>query len=119
MALAVFYPLAGFVAPRRIWVHVLPLAAALLVIFHLILEGYRWQMVPVYVVIAVMARVGGRLLRKPAPRIADRCERPFQAWSSGPDPGGLDGTASGSRSGAKASRAVGAFCNWDGFDVSR
>ena len=67
MALAGFYPLAGFVAPRRRWVHVLPLAAALLVIVHLILEGYRWQMVPVYVVIAIMARVGGRLLRKPAP----------------------------------------------------
>ena len=67
MALAGLYPLAGFVAPRRIWVHVLPLAAALLVIAHLILEGYRWQMVPVYVVVAIMARVGGGLLRKPAP----------------------------------------------------
>ena len=67
VAMAGLYPLAGFVAPRRRWVHGLPIAAALLVIVHLILEGYRWQMVPVYVVVAIMARVGGRLLRKPAP----------------------------------------------------
>jgi predicted dienelactone hydrolase len=34
---------------------------------HLLLEGYRWQMVPVYVVVTAMAWVGGRLLRKPDP----------------------------------------------------
>ncbi len=45
----------------------LPIAAALLVIVHLIVDGYRWQMVPVYLLIAIMARVGGRLLRKPGP----------------------------------------------------
>ena len=67
VVLAGLYPLAGFAAPRLRAVHVLPIAAALLVIVHLIVEGYRWQLVPVYVVIAIMARVGGRLLRKPAP----------------------------------------------------
>jgi predicted dienelactone hydrolase len=67
VALAGFYPLAAFAAPRLRSVHWLPIAAALLVIVHLIVEGYRWQMVPVYVVVAIMARVGGRLLRKPAP----------------------------------------------------
>lgn len=65
--MAGLYPLAGFAAPRLRAVHVLPIAAALLVVVHLVVEGYRWQMVPVYVVIAIMARVGGRLLRKPAP----------------------------------------------------
>ena len=67
IVLAGLYPLAGFAAPRLRAVHGLPIAAALLVIVHLIVEGYRWQMVPVYLLIAVMARVGGRLLRKPAP----------------------------------------------------
>jgi len=65
--MAGLYPIAGFAAPRVKAVHGLPLAAAALVIVHLIVEGYRWQMVPVYAVVAIMARVGGRLLRKPAP----------------------------------------------------
>jgi predicted dienelactone hydrolase len=65
--MAGLYPLAAFAAPRLRAVHWLPIAAALLVIVHLTVEGYRWQMVPVYVLVAIMARVGGRLLRKPAP----------------------------------------------------
>lgn len=67
MVMAGLYPIAGVIAPRLKAVHVLPLLAGGLVVIHLIVEGYRWQMIPVYVVIAVMVRVGWRLLRKPAP----------------------------------------------------
>lgn len=67
LVIAAVYPVAGVVAPRLKAVHALPLLAAALAVVHLIVEGYRWQMVPAYAVLAVMARVGWRLLRKPAP----------------------------------------------------
>jgi predicted dienelactone hydrolase len=67
VALAGLYPLAGVFAPRLKAVHILPLVAAGLAVLHLIVEGYRWQMVPAYTVIGAMAWVGWRLLNKPDP----------------------------------------------------
>jgi len=67
VVIAGLYPVAGVVAPRLKAVHALPLLAAGLTTVHLIVEGYRWQMVPIYSAVAVMAWVGWRLLRKPVP----------------------------------------------------
>jgi len=67
LLLAGLYPVAGFAAPRVKAAHVIPFVAIAVVIVHLIAEGYRWQMVPVYAVVAIMARVAGRQVRKPAP----------------------------------------------------
>lgn len=66
-ALAGLYPVAGFLAPRSKAIHTLALTAVGLGLIHLVVEGYRWQMVPVYIVIAIMASVAWRLLHKPAP----------------------------------------------------
>jgi predicted dienelactone hydrolase len=65
IALAALYPIAGAVAPRARGVHALPLLAAVLGVVHVVVEGYRWQMVPVYLVIGAMALIGRRLYRKP------------------------------------------------------
>ncbi len=65
VVIAGLYPIAVVLAPRHKVVHVLPVLAALLTVLHLLLEGYRWQMVPVYAVVAIMAGVGGWRLRKP------------------------------------------------------
>lgn len=45
-----------FVSPARRyrWMHLLPSVAVLLLAGHLLLEGYRWQMVPVYVVAVLL-----------------------------------------------------------------
>lgn len=70
IALLVFaglYPVAGFATPRLQGIHVIPFVAVAIVIVHIIVEEYRWQMVPVYLVVAIMARVAGRLVRKPPP----------------------------------------------------
>jgi predicted dienelactone hydrolase len=67
IVVAALYPLMGTVAPRAKTVHLLPLAGAGLAVLHLFIEGYRWQMVPAYVVIGVMAAVGWRLFRRPDP----------------------------------------------------
>ncbi len=67
VVLAGVYPVAGVVATRRKAIHAIPFVAVAVVFVHLIVEGYRWQMVPVYVVIAVMARIGARSFAKPAP----------------------------------------------------
>jgi predicted dienelactone hydrolase len=67
VVLAGLYPIAGVLAPRRKWPHTLPLIAVGAFFVHLVMEGYRWQMVPAYAVIAAMAWVGWRLLRKPTP----------------------------------------------------
>ena len=47
------------------WVNALPIGGLLLLIFHLIFEGIRWQMVPAYVLTAVLAIVGLRPLLEP------------------------------------------------------
>ncbi|MGZ8785157.1 MAG: hypothetical protein ACXW1Y_06305, partial [Acidimicrobiia bacterium] len=70
VALLVFaglYPVAGFAMPRLQGIHVIPFVAVAIAIVHLIVEEYRWQMVPVYLVVGIMARVAGRLVRKPPP----------------------------------------------------
>lgn len=67
VALAGWYPIAGALVPRLQAIHFLPLLAVGLGFIHLVVEGYRWQMVPVYILIAMMASVGWRLLHKPAP----------------------------------------------------
>lgn len=67
VVIAGLYPVAGVLAPRLKAVHALPLLAAGLTTVHLMVEGYRWQMVPIYSAVAVMAWVGWRLLRKPVP----------------------------------------------------
>lgn len=67
LAVAALYPI-GAVAARRVrGVHLLPLLAVALTVVHLFVERYRWQMVPAYLTVAVMARIGWRLLRRPAP----------------------------------------------------
>ncbi|MGE5379064.1 MAG: alpha/beta hydrolase family protein, partial [Bacteroidota bacterium] len=40
--------------PRPFLIRLLPSAAFLLVLIHLIMEGYRWQMIPVYVLTAAL-----------------------------------------------------------------
>lgn len=67
IAIAALYPIVGAVAPRAKAVHVLPLLGAGVAALHMIIEGYRWQMVPVYLVIGLMGAVGWRLFRKPDP----------------------------------------------------
>lgn len=41
--------------PRPLWVRMLPAAALLLTLVHFAMEGYRWQMIPVYVLTAIAA----------------------------------------------------------------
>jgi predicted dienelactone hydrolase len=40
---------------RSMIVRLIPLAALVLTMFHLVLEGYRWQMAPVYVLVAFLS----------------------------------------------------------------
>ena len=47
----------GLLTPGRppgIWIHVLPLLAAVLTLAQLLVEGYRWQMLPAYVMIGFL-----------------------------------------------------------------
>ena len=44
--------------PRAFWVQLLPAFTLLLVLIHFMVEGYRWQMVPLYVMTALLAIQG-------------------------------------------------------------
>ncbi len=54
--LALFVVLLFVPAKRRYrWMHLLPFLSIALVIFHLLIEGYRWQMVPAYFLSVLLA----------------------------------------------------------------
>jgi len=57
-----------FVPPvrKRRWMHLLPLCAIPVSAAHLLLEGYRWQMVPIYGIVTVLA-LTTMLNRRPVP----------------------------------------------------
>ncbi len=55
--LSILFSLLAYLVPvskRPRWLYLLPAVAALFVGIHLLVEGYRWQMVPAYVISAVM-----------------------------------------------------------------
>jgi predicted dienelactone hydrolase len=52
--------------PRPLWVRGLPALALIAVLLHLIIEGYRWQMIPLYVLTALLA-VSGWIKRRSSP----------------------------------------------------
>ena len=55
--LAILFSLLAYLVPirrRPRWLFLLPALAALFVVIHLVVEGYRWQMVPAYVLAAIM-----------------------------------------------------------------
>ncbi len=54
-----------FIPPARRyrWVHLLPFSAILLIAVQLLLEGYRWQMVPLYCITVVLVLTAARNLR--------------------------------------------------------
>jgi len=53
--------------PRPLWISRLPLAGLVLAILHLFFEGYRWQMVPLYGLVLVLALVSAWEVDRPAP----------------------------------------------------
>ena len=54
--------------PVSKWVSALPIAAGILLPVHLVLEGYRWQMLPLYLLILItIFLVAARSVRKPSP----------------------------------------------------
>lgn len=57
---AIWWRSRGPEAWRALLARILALAAVAVVFVHLSLEGYRWQMVPAYVVVIVLAAVGRR-----------------------------------------------------------
>src|SRR4030095_4186894 len=40
--------------PRPLWIRMLPAVAVLLTLIHLGVEGYRWQMIPIYVLTSIL-----------------------------------------------------------------
>ena len=63
--LAILFSLLANLIPksrRPRWLSLLPALAALLVVFHLVIERYRWQMVPAYILAAFL--VLGMVLRE-------------------------------------------------------
>ena len=55
---------------RPRWLNTLPILAALVMLAHLLLEGYRWQMIPLYVLCLLeLAAAALRLLRYPTAAI--------------------------------------------------
>ena len=47
-------------APRPQWVNLLPIIALGITLIHLIIEGYRWQMIPLYALIAILVAISLR-----------------------------------------------------------
>src|SRR5215211_5769443 len=41
--------------PRPVWIRLLPAFALIVVFLHLIIEGYRWQMIPIYLLTVLLA----------------------------------------------------------------
>ena len=68
---AILLSLLAYLVPpgrRSRWLIYLPAVAALLVVIHLLVEGYRWQMVPAYLLVAILVVImAWRLLRKTGP----------------------------------------------------
>jgi predicted dienelactone hydrolase len=64
-ALVALAALCLFVSPalRYRWMHLLPSATLLLLAGHLLLEGYRWQTVPIYIVVVLLALLTAPNLR--------------------------------------------------------
>jgi hypothetical protein len=60
--------------PHRYWSLLLPLSTGLILLLHLILEGYRWQMVPAYGLTAVLVLLA---LIQPARQTAVSPARPL------------------------------------------
>ena len=55
--IVILFSLLAYLVPinrRPRWLFLLPALAALLVLIHLVVEGYRWQMVPAYALAAIM-----------------------------------------------------------------
>ena len=55
--IAILFSLLAYLVPksrRPRWLSLLPALAALFVVIHLVVEGYRWQMVPAYVLAAIV-----------------------------------------------------------------
>jgi predicted dienelactone hydrolase len=55
--LAILSSLLAYLVPigrRPRWLSLLPVLAAVLVVIHLVIEGYRWQMVPAYALATIM-----------------------------------------------------------------
>jgi hypothetical protein len=55
--LAILFSLLAYLVPksrRPRWLSLLPALAALFVVIHLVVEGYRWQMVPAYALAAIV-----------------------------------------------------------------
>lgn len=55
--LAILFSLLAYLVPksrRSRWLSLLPALAALFIMIHLVVEGYRWQMVPAYALAAMM-----------------------------------------------------------------
>jgi hypothetical protein len=52
--------------PRPLWVRCLPGLALIAVLLHWIIEGYRWQMMPLYILAALLA-VSGWIRRRSSP----------------------------------------------------
>ncbi len=68
------WPLLPWRRPR--WVDFLPAAAVLMMVLQLLLEGYRWQMLPAYLLVVVLFLVTLLRLRSPTPR-----QKNWSAWA--------------------------------------
>ena len=68
------WPLLPWKRPR--WVDFLPVAAVLCLIASLVLEGYRWQMLPAYALVVVLFLVTLPRLRNPS-----STEKQWSAWA--------------------------------------
>ncbi len=62
--------------PRPRWVDFLPGTAVILMILHLFFEGYRWQMLPAYVLVLLLF-----LITLPRLRVNSPQEKSWSAWS--------------------------------------
>jgi predicted dienelactone hydrolase len=67
------WPLLPWRRPR--WVDFLPMAALLLLLLQLIFEGYRWQMLPAYLLTGLLFLITLPRLRQPSPP-----EKHYSAW---------------------------------------
>lgn len=50
---------------RRRWLNVFPFLSAIFLLLHLLVEGYRWQMVPAYLLTSLMVLISGLRLGRP------------------------------------------------------
>lgn len=52
--------------PRPYWIGVLPVVAILCIVLHLTIEGYRWQMIPLYALTGLLVMIELTRLHSPA-----------------------------------------------------